>query len=151
MKKISETCGRSTYHVDKLREFQLYRHSKNVTGVHNGSDEFVVTGQQIVVQPLGVRIPRHQQPNDHESDEYEFRPHNICKHKYTRHMSALFVRFENTPLLYLNVYVIRELYKIGARANREFRLLLLSLLYTYNNIRILYRIMRAIGIFNFST
>lgn len=66
-------------------------------------------------------------------------------------MSALFVRFENTPLLYLNVYVIRELYKIGARANREFRLLLLSLLYTYNNIRILYRIMRAIGIFNFST
>jgi len=33
-----------TYHINELRQFQLYRYTENITSIHHGSDELVVTG-----------------------------------------------------------------------------------------------------------
>jgi len=45
-----------TYHIDELREFKLDAYAQHVRGVHHGAHEFVVVGQQIVVEAFRVRI-----------------------------------------------------------------------------------------------
>lgn len=48
------------YHVDELREFQFNLDGQGVADVGHRSDEFVVVGEEIVVEPFSVRIPRHR-------------------------------------------------------------------------------------------
>lgn len=46
-----------TYDVDELTEFEFDADPKHVGGVDDGSDKFVVVGEEVIVEPLGVGVP----------------------------------------------------------------------------------------------
>lgn len=46
----------NTYDVDELTEFEFDADSEHVGGVDDGPDEFVVVGEEIVVEALGVGV-----------------------------------------------------------------------------------------------
>jgi hypothetical protein len=45
-----------TYHFDQLAQFQSEPHGQRLRVVSHRPDQSVVVGQQVVVQPLGVRV-----------------------------------------------------------------------------------------------
>ena len=45
-----------TYHINKLRKFEFDSDWKNVCCVDDWPDQFVVVGQEVVVEPLGVGV-----------------------------------------------------------------------------------------------
>ena len=45
-----------THHVDELRELELELDGDGVRDIHDGSDQLVVRGEQVVKQPLGVGV-----------------------------------------------------------------------------------------------
>lgn len=46
----------NTYDIDELTQLQFDADAQNIGGVDNGSDQFVVVGEQIVVESLGVGV-----------------------------------------------------------------------------------------------
>ena len=46
----------NTHHVNQLRQFEFELDGDGVRDVHDGSDQLVVGGQQVVKQPLGVGV-----------------------------------------------------------------------------------------------
>lgn len=47
----------NTHHVNELGEFQLDLHLQRVGHVDDRPHQLVVVGKQVIVQPLGVRVP----------------------------------------------------------------------------------------------
>ena len=45
-----------THHVNQLRQLEFELDGDCVRDVHDGSDQLVVGGQQVVKQPLGVGV-----------------------------------------------------------------------------------------------
>lgn len=61
-----------TYHVDELRKFELDPHSQSVAHVRYGPDEFVVVGQEVVIEPLRVRVGHGQCYQQHAPISFLF-------------------------------------------------------------------------------
>ena len=49
-----------THHINKLGELELELDGDGVGDVHDGPDELVVGGEQVIKQPLGIRVSRGQ-------------------------------------------------------------------------------------------
>ena len=49
-----------THHVDELGELELELDGDGVRDVHDGPDQLVVGGEQVIKQPLGVWVTRGQ-------------------------------------------------------------------------------------------
>lgn len=58
-----------TYHIDELRQLKLDAYTQHVRGVHHRAHELVVVGQQVVVEPLRVRIPGDGCVNDERREK----------------------------------------------------------------------------------
>ena len=48
----------ATHHIDQLGELELELDGDGVRDVHDGPDELVVGGEQVIKQPLGIRVTR---------------------------------------------------------------------------------------------
>ena len=48
----------ATHHINQLWELELELDGDGVRDVHDGSDELVVGGEQVIKQPLGIRVTR---------------------------------------------------------------------------------------------
>ncbi|CAH2105443.1 unnamed protein product [Euphydryas editha] len=46
----------STYDIDELTKFELDADAKDVGGVDDGAHEFVVVGEEVIVETLGVGV-----------------------------------------------------------------------------------------------
>ena len=46
------------HHINQLGELQLELDGDGVRDVHDGPDELVVGGEQVIKQPLGIRVTR---------------------------------------------------------------------------------------------
>ena len=59
MQQMGEINERN-YHIDELRQLQFDFDRESVADVGDGSYQFVVVGEQVVIKPLSVRIrPRY--------------------------------------------------------------------------------------------
>ena len=47
----------SSHHGNELGELELELYCDDLGDVGHGSDELVVVGQEVIVQPLGVGVP----------------------------------------------------------------------------------------------
>lgn len=74
MKKKERERGGMTYQIDELGEFELDADREDVRIVHHGPDDLVVIGEEVVVEPLRVRIPSARRMH-HHSEEQESHHH----------------------------------------------------------------------------
>lgn len=76
-----------THHVNELREFELDTDAKNVGSVDYGADKFVVVGEEIVVEALGIGVTsdgavhdeRTQQPHAERFRDAGHRDHHTTQ------------------------------------------------------------------------
>ena len=84
LKYFASSEDRLTNHVEKLTKFQFEVHDEGFCVVVDRSDEFVVVGQQILEEPIGVAVcggqydatrkkqqqPEHPAPSTEIIDSY---------------------------------------------------------------------------------
>lgn len=55
MQRAAEPVS-DTYDVDELTEFEFDANAQHVGGVDDRPDQFVVVGEEVIVEPLGIGV-----------------------------------------------------------------------------------------------
>ena len=70
-----------SYHVNELRELEFNLDGDGVGDVLDGPDQLVVAGQDLVIQPLGVRVtPHHDWPLGAGEEDQKERDYELSHH-----------------------------------------------------------------------